>query len=132
MSHIISCTHCLKKFSADPCAGMVFMCRLLLKSGGALESMANIMRIVSSIARYPGELKDETWREGYCSRLLEIAHNRKPDDICIVYFLEIVPRLSPEVLSMMQAACPLVLKSEIERPVAKPGPLERWAARRGW
>lgn len=125
-------------FFKEGCEEFICQSRDLLQLAGRPVTMLNVALIAETIPYSFDQLGSKQWREGYCSRMLETAHNRwqrekdpRPDSFR--YFLEYLPARNFFALDMLQAAMSSITRIEwTPDPPRKPGPLERWAANRGW
>lgn len=136
-------------FFRDGCEAMARNAKLLLELAAEPVTADNLLCIVCTFPRHPDRILTPEWRRSYCSKLLEKAYNRgvqtDREQLTIDvmdYFLRHLPVRSDESLGMLEGAFLGVLgrvtwpeePSPKKQPVPERhrGPLERWAARRGW
>lgn len=124
-------------FFKEGCHEFIVQSRDLLTLAGKAVTIARVVMIAESIPLSLEALQCKTWREGYCSEMLERAHNQwqkekgpRPD--VFQYFLEYLPTRDIYALDMLQAAMSSLIGIDwTPDPPRKPGRLERWAAQRG-
>ena len=128
------------------------VCDLILRAGDLVQ-VDRIRAIIKSIPRDPEEILDKRWRDGECNQTLSLAfrassspESRESMKALADYFLFYLPDRSRFARDMLDSAFLGVLDSvnwdEIARnliplldetpPWYRRGPIERWAARRGW
>lgn len=128
------------------------VCDLILLAGDYVL-VNKIRAIIKTIPRNPEELVDKQWREGECNQTLASAfrasitpESKERVEALLDYFLAYLPNRPRFARDMLDSAFLGVLDSvnwdEIARnlipgldetpPWFRPGPIERWAARRRW
>lgn len=144
-------------FFQDACAALARNACLLLRLAGEPVTPENALEIIHSAPRTHAWLDTEFWQRSYCNALLERACTRQNSarglDTWLAlhdYFKLYLTRIRPAARRMLDAAFIGVLEEipwEAPKPGKKParqppplpqpaerrpGPIERWAARRGW
>jgi len=123
-------------FFEDGCATFARNAIDLLKLAGAPATIAGIKEIVATIPRCPSDVKDDKWRERFCSRMMEAAYcstsgaERERVSELIMYFAGYIPSRPWDALDMLTAAFLGVLRhDDLEPPRAAPlerGGLAQW------
>ena len=117
------------------------ICRL----AGEPFTAESLVKFVRSLPLARDEIKEGGWRGGYADVVMREAHRRSTYDDrasltrLLDYFIGRVPDRSTGANEQLVAAFAGVLSVGFDRPTGtevalyrRPGPLERWAARRGW
>jgi hypothetical protein len=129
-------------FLADGCAMMARNVCEMLRLAKQPVTIDAVKEFVRTIPRFGSG--NEDWRGRRCIETLDLAHRLTVDtpNWCrfhelVEYFLHYIPTCRLDSADMLKGAFAGVLgEIELDTPMVeaprKPGPLERWVARRGW
>jgi len=129
-------------FLREGCATLVAnMCRAFYLADVPLDR-ERMLAFVRTLPELPSDIMNNDWRTGFCFKLLGAAFTQKRDEATRIeimdYFLERIPYLSWRPgRALRESAIGFISgfdwRATLPPPrVRMPGPVERWAARRGW